>query len=290
MSRLRRPRPAGDAPDLWRWLVVPGALFLFFFFLWPLAEMAYRSVSEPSLGFGNYMRFLTTPSAVRSLETTIRVSLIVTLICVVVGYCYAYTLVGASPRVRALLLVAILLPAAVSLLVRTFAIEALIRDTGIINQALIRLGVIQDPLPLIRTPLGVSIGMMSLLLPYMVLPLYAVMARIDPEYITAASSLGASPLRAFVRIFLPMSLPGVLAGALIVFVSALGYYIVPSILGSGNDLFLSELVNYYIGRAEWGYGSAIGMILLLLMLVTLLAASRLVKVADAFGSMVAGDN
>jgi putative spermidine/putrescine transport system permease protein len=252
--------------------------------------MAFRSVSEPTFGTGNYTRFLATPSAVRSLETTIRVSLIVTLACIVIGYCYAYTLVGASPRLRAVLLVAVLLPAAVSLLVRTFAIEALIRDTGIINLALLKSGIIHDPLPLIRTPLGVSIGMLSMLLPYMVLPLYAVMVRIDPEYVIAASSLGASPRRAFMWIFLPMSLPGVLAGGLIVFVSALGYYVVPSILGSGNDLFLSELVNYYIGRAEWGYGSAIGMVLLLLMLVTLLTASRIVKVSDVFGSMVAGDS
>jgi putative spermidine/putrescine transport system permease protein len=252
--------------------------------------MIVRSITEPNLGLENYTRFLSTPSAVRSLITTVRISLVVTLACAVVGYCYAYAMVSATRRIRKILLVAVLLPAAVSVLVRTFAIEVVIRDTGIVNEALLGTGLIHRPVELIRTPVGVAIGMLSMLLPYMVLPLYTVMQRIDPEYVLAASILGAPPRWAFLRVFLPMSLPGVLAGSLIVFVSALGYYIVPSILGSGNDLFLSEQVNYYIGRAEWGYGSAIGIVLLLLMLMTLALASRFMKVGDAFGSMVGDES
>jgi hypothetical protein len=136
--------------------------------------------------------------------------------CLLIGYPFAYLMTVVPGRVAGLLAIAVLLPFWSSLLVRTFAWQVILRDTGIINRFLESLGVISEPLPLIRTTAGVIIGMSHILLPFMVLPIWAVMRRIDPEYSRAAANLGASPARAFVRVVLPLSLPGVLAGCLLV--------------------------------------------------------------------------
>jgi putative spermidine/putrescine transport system permease protein len=287
---LPRPRPLGRGRgrNFWGWLVLPGGALLVFFFVWPLGEMVAQSFTNPNVGFGNYSRFFSSHADISAIFTTFEVSALVTLICAVIGYCYAYTMVSASPRVRSILMVAVMFPAGVSLLVRIFAIEVLIQDVGPVNEALKRIGLIKQPLPLIGSDIGTSIGMVSILLPYMVLPMYAVMRRIDREYLLAASSLGANPVRALLRVYFPMSLPGVLTGSLIVFVSGIGYYIVPSILGSGSQLFMGQLVNLYFNEGEWGYGSAIAVVLLGLMLVVLVIASRFTKLSDAFGS-VAGE-
>jgi putative spermidine/putrescine transport system permease protein len=188
-------------------------------------------------------------------------------------------------RMAGLLLVAVLLPFWSSLLVRTFAWQVILRDTGIINSVLTGLGVISSPIPLIRTTLGVILGMSHILLPFMVLPIYAVMRRIDPEFGRAAANLGASPLRAFLRVFVPLSLPGVLAGCLLVFVLALGFYITPALLGGIRDQMISQLiVQQAQQRLDWGFASAMSVILMLITLVVLVVASRLVRLRDVFGS------
>ena len=279
----RRGRPAG-----WGLLVLPAALFMVLFFAWPLAQMIAQSFSDPAPGLGNYVRFEQTPSGVRSLFETLGTSALVTLICAVVGYVYAYAIRFASPRIAALLLFAVIFPAGVNLLVRTFALQVLLRDTGIINQLLLQLHLISQHLTLIRTEFAVALGMTCMLLPYMVLPLYSVMRSLNTEYLQAAASLGARPMVAFIRVFLPLSLPGVYAGSLIVFVAGLGFYVVPQLLGdNAGGRFLSQYTADYMANAEWGYGSAIGTVLLLVTLATLAGAARLLRVGDvlrlAFG-------
>jgi putative spermidine/putrescine transport system permease protein len=188
------------------------------------------------------------------------------------------------------LLIAVLLPFWSSLLVRTFAWQVLLRDTGVINRFLLDLGLISEPLTLIRTTGGVIIGMSHILLPFMVLPMYAVMRRIDPEYGRAAANLGASPLSAFLRIFLPLSLPGVLAGSLLVFVLALGFYITPALLGGLRDQMISQLIVQQIQqRLDWGFGTAMSVLLVGITLAVLFAASRAVRLRDVFGSSVGED-
>src|SRR4029453_13224444 len=212
--------------------VLPALVFLLVFFLAPLIDMSSRSVTEPAdAGFSNYAKFFDREAYVRVLTNTFWVAVLSTAVCLVIGYPFAYLMTVVPGRIAGLLAIAGLLPFWSSLLVRTFAWQVILRDTGIINRFLEGLGVISEPLPLIRTPAGVIIGMSHILLPFMVLPIWAVMRRIDPEYARAAANLGASPGRAFFRIVVPLSLPGVLAGSLLVFVLALGFYITPALVG-----------------------------------------------------------
>jgi ABC-type spermidine/putrescine transport system permease subunit I len=190
-------------------------------------------------------------------------------------------------RIAGLLLIAVLLPFWSSLLVRTFAWQVLLRDTGVINRFLLDLGVINEPLALIRTTGGVIIGMSHILLPFMVLPIYAVMRRIDPEFGRAAANLGASPFASFIRIFVPLSLPGVLAGCLLVFILALGFYITPALLGGLRDQMISQLIVQQIQqRLDWGFGTAMSVLLVVITLIILFISSRMIQLRDVFGSAV----
>jgi putative spermidine/putrescine transport system permease protein len=267
----------------WGWLVVPGVVFLGLFLVWPIGGIVGRSLTDPTTGIHNYEQFFQTSVELQSLRTTVTTSILITIICAIIGYIYSYVACRVGPRFRGFLLVAVLLPAWMSLLVRTFAFQLLLRDTGIINRFLEWTGIIHQPLPLIRTPVAVAIGMVNILLPFMVFPIYAGMRQIDPDYELAAATLGATPLRGHLKVFLPIAMPGVAAGSLLVFVSSLGFYITPALLGSGNDLFLSQLVQQHFSQLQWGYGSAIAIILIIFTIVAIGIASKFVKVSSVYG-------
>jgi putative spermidine/putrescine transport system permease protein len=285
-----RPRLslAGLRLDRWALLAVPAILFLVVFFLVPLLTMSVRSVTDPpGAGLSNYETFFAQQAYVRILINTFWVALLATVTCLLVGYPFAYLMTIAPGRVAGLLLIAVLLPFWSSLLVRTFAWQVILRDTGIINRFLLDVGLIQEPLTLIRTTLGVIIGMSHILLPFMVLPLYAVMRRIDPEFGRAAANLGATPTTAFLRVFLPLSLPGIVAGCLLVFILALGFYITPALLGGLRDQMISQLIVQQIQqRLDWGFGTAMSVLLVGITLVILFVMSRAVRLRDVFGSVV----
>jgi putative spermidine/putrescine transport system permease protein len=291
----RRPWPSlvGARPRFNRWsaLALPALVFLVVVFLIPLLAMALRSVTDPpGAGLANYEQFFSQDAYVRVLTNTFWIALLATLACLAIGYPFAYLMTVVPGRFAGLLLIAVLLPFWSSLLVRTFAWQVLLRDTGVINRFLLDLGLISEPLTLIRTTGGVIIGMSHILLPFMVLPMYAVMRRIDPEYGRAAANLGASPLSAFLRVFLPLSLPGVLAGSLLVFVLALGFYITPALLGGLRDQMISQLIVQQIQqRLDWGFGTAMSVLLVGITLAVLFAASRAVRLRDVFGSSVGED-
>jgi putative spermidine/putrescine transport system permease protein len=271
------PRAAG-ADAQWRWglLLVPAVAFVAVFFLVPLAEMVSRSLTEPSPA--NYSEFFETSAYLRVLGNTFRTALIVTACCVALGYPYAYAMRRAGRVGFALLALALLLPFWSSLLVRTFAWMTLLQDTGVINDALLSLGIVDEPVELIRNQLGVIIGMTHIMLPYMVLPLYAVMARIDLSLSEAAGGLGASPVRAFRRVFLPLSLPGLLAGALLVFVLSLGFYITPALLGGAEDVLIGQLIADQVTvNVNFGFASAIGIVLLVVTLLILALGARILR-------------
>lgn len=228
------------------------------------------------------MRFFETSSEVRSLLTTMKVAFLATVLSAIIGYIYAYTMVQSSKLVASLLMFAVVLPMGVSFLVRTFSLQAILRDTGLINQTLLTLGLIHKPLPLIRNTFAVSVGIISMELPFMVLPMYNSMVQINKKLLLAGEGLGAPPLRVFIDIFFPLSLPGILAGCLIVFVTSLAYYIVPQLLGSGSALFLSQdVANWILTQAEFGYGAAIGVILLFLSLGVVVVASFFIDIDKA---------
>ena len=287
------PSLVGGRPRVNRWsvLALPAVVFLVAVFLIPLLAMTLRSVNDPpGAGLSNYQQFFTQGAYVRVLTNTFWIALLATVSCLVIGYPFAYLMTIVSGRVAGLLLIAVLLPFWSSLLVRTFAWQVLLRDTGVINRILLDLGVISEPLTLIRTTLGVILGMSHILQPFMVLPIYAVMRRIDPEFSRAAANLGASPATAFLRIFVPLSLPGVLAGCLLVFVLALGFYITPALLGGLKDQMISQLIVQQIQqRLDWGFGTAMGVLLVAITLAFLFAASRAVRLQDVFGSGIGED-
>jgi ABC-type spermidine/putrescine transport system permease subunit I len=282
---LDRIRPRADG---WSVLALPAVVFLGAFFLVPLVAMSVRSVTDPpGAGLANYEQFFGEAAYVRVLLNTFWIALLATVACLVIGYPFAYLMTIVPGRVAGLLLIAVLLPFWSSLLVRTFAWQVILRDTGIINRFLLDLGAISEPLTLIRTTGGVIAGMTHILLPFMVLPLFAVMRRIDPEYGRAAANLGASPISAFLRIFVPLSLPGVLAGCLLVFILALGFYITPALLGGLRDQMISQLIVQQIQqRLDWGFGTAMSVLLVGITLVILFVASRAIRLRDVFGSVV----
>lgn len=198
------------------------------------------------------------------LGRTFWIGALVTLLCMLLGYPLAYLIASAPPRLAGLLTLFVLLPFWTSLLVRTTAWMVILQENGIINQLLLWSGLIEKPLRLIFNRLGVIITMVHVLLPFFVLPLLAVMRGIRPDTVRAARSLGASPMRAFLRIYLPQSYPGIAAGALLVFISAIGYYITPALVGGAEDQMLSYLIAYYTNSsANWGLASALGVLLLL---------------------------
>lgn len=281
-SPARPPAPV----NRWALLVLPAAVFLVVFYVVPLIDMSARSVTEPpGAGLSNYARFFEQEAYVRVLANTFWIAVVTTVACLMIGFPFAYLMAIVPGRIAGLLLIAVLLPFWSSVLVRTFAWQVILRDTGIINNFLVDVGVVAEPLPLVRTTTGVIIGMTHILLPFMVLPIWAVLRRIDPEYSRAAANLGASPATAFRRVVMPLSLPGVLAGCLLVFVLALGFYITPALLGGPRDQMISQLIVDQVQRQlNWGFAAAMSVLLMAATFAILFAASRFVRLRDVFAS------
>jgi putative spermidine/putrescine transport system permease protein len=210
---------------------------------------------------------------------TLRVALTITLLCILLGYPVAYVLANAPARTANLLIILVLLPFWTSVLVRATAWIALLQANGVINSLLITLGLTTDPLQLLYTETATVVTMTHILLPFMILPLYSVMKGIDPSYMRAALSLGARPLPAFFRVYLPMSAPGLSAGALIVFIISVGYYIIPALVGGPDGQMISNLIAFHMQRSNnWELAAALGTLLLGLILILYWIYDRLVGI------------
>jgi putative spermidine/putrescine transport system permease protein len=207
---------------------------------------------------------------------TLWTSAMVTFWCLVIGLPYAMIAASVQGWKRAVLLGAVLLPLWTSLLVRTAAWMIILQDNGIINQTLLALGITSEPLVLIYNRFGVVLAMTHVLLPFMVLPIFSVLLTVPANLMIAAASLGAHPFRAFLRVLLPLSLRGVISGALLVFMSSIGYYITPALLGGASDQMVSSVIAFYAtGSANWSMAAALGLILLILTLVLYAVYNRL---------------
>jgi putative spermidine/putrescine transport system permease protein len=288
-ARVARPA-GGPLVNRWAALTVPVLAFLLVCFLVPLVIMSARSITDLPQGaedpLTNFRRFFGAEANLRVLGNTFWIAAVSSVACLLIGYPYAYLMTIAPPKVTGLLLIAVLVPFWSSLLVRTYAWQVILRDTGLINETLLGWGVIGQPLDLYQTTTGVLLGMTQVLLPYMVLPLFTTMARIDPELTKAAANLGASPARAFIRVFFPLSIPGVLAGSLLVFVLALGFYITPALLGSPRDTMISAFIATRVQQQlDWGLAATMGLVLMALAFLVLLLASRVIRVRDVFGAL-----
>ncbi|WP_182083985.1 ABC transporter permease [Aureimonas sp. ME7] len=209
----------------------------------------------------------------------------ITLCCLLIGLPYAMLMAAVTGWKRNLLLMAVLLPLWTSLLVRTAAWFILLQDQGVINGALQALGLASGPLPLIFNRTGVVVAMTHVLLPFMVLPIYSVLNTIPKTLMPAAASMGAPPLKAFRRILLPLAMPGILSGSLLVFMVAIGYYITPALVGGPNDQMISSIIAFYaLQTANWGMAGALGLILLVVTTVLYVVYGRLSRGSTPVGA------
>src|SRR5918998_5331033 len=285
--------------EQWRYLLllVPGVVFLIIFYGYPVAAMLSRSFTDPALGLQNFEPLVQARSTIdvlglsipmnayiRIFGITLQIALVTTLATLALGYPVAYALSSTSPGRANLLMILVLIPFWTSILVRSYAWMVLLGQEGIINEALIAAGVLSEPRKMLNTRLAVYLGMIHILLPFMILPLYAVMRGIDRNLLRAAGNLGAPPSAVFRRIFLPLSLPGVAAGCLLVFILALGFYITPALLGGQRDVMISMLIQQQVTQLNWGFGAALALVLLVMALAIYLLFTRLLGGERVFGS------
>ncbi|HSC98833.1 MAG TPA: ABC transporter permease [Casimicrobiaceae bacterium] len=267
-------------------LCAPALLLVLVTMLLPIAWLFSLSFAadDGTLSLVHYRRMLEQPSYARIFVMTFKVSLVTTGICVAFGYPLAYVLSQLPRRAANLCLIAVMLPFWTSLLVRTYAWLVLLQRQGLINSWGIRLGLWDEPLALVNNLSGTLVGMVHIMLPFLVLPLLGTMRSIDHDYIKAAANLGASPTRAFWSVFFPLSLPGLFAGALIVFIICLGFYVTPAVLGGGKVIMVSNQIASDIELFfNWGAASSLGVVLLALTLAFLYVASRLTRLEHLVG-------
>jgi len=219
----------------------------------------------------------------RLLWRTVEISLQVALLCLLLGYPTAYVLSALPRRWCNLLMICVMLPFWTSLLVRTTAWVILLQGNGPVNGMLMWLRLVSEPLHLVFNRVGVLTAMVHVQLPFMILPLYSIMRSISPTHVRAAQSLGASPRVAFLRVYLPQTLPGVAAGTLLVFIMALGYYITPALVGGADDQMISYFIAYYLNEVvNWGMASALGALLLVATLILVALLGRMTGGRRAF--------
>ncbi|MBW2058427.1 MAG: ABC transporter permease [Deltaproteobacteria bacterium] len=268
----------------WLLLLLGPVLLLLTFYAYPIARMLTISFFDPDFTLKHYMHFFKIPAYSRVLVETFKMAASVTVFCLVLGYPVAYLLANIPPRVRNLLMILVILPFMTAILVRTYAWMVILGRNGLVNQFLIKSGITSSPLKLMHNLFGVYVGMVQILLPFMIFPLYSVMVGIDKGLMKAAENLGANPVQVFLRIFLPLSLPGVGGGGLLVFIIALGFFITPALLGGVSDVMISMFIETQVNTLlNWGFASAMSVILLIITLVLFSVYTRYFGVDRTFG-------
>ena len=261
-------------------LLVAAVLFI------PVGWLFWLSLFDAAGQFTleNYERMFQSRAYIKTFRTTFKISFVATGVCVLIGYPLAYLLSQLPRRAANIGLIFVILPFWTSLLVRTYAWLVLLQRKGLINTWLIDVGLIDQPLKLVHNFTGTVIGMVHILLPFLVLPLYGAMKTIDRDYLRAASNLGASPVGVFWRVFFPLSLPGLFAGIVLVFVLSLGFYVTPALLGGGRvqmwAMRIEKSINLY---SNWGAASALGVVLLVVALALLYGLNKLFRLERLYG-------
>jgi putative spermidine/putrescine transport system permease protein len=243
-------------------LVAPATLAIVVLFVIPIGYVLLLSVTDPSVSLAHYRRLFTVPLYTNVMINTFRTSLVVTLACLALGYPLAYVMARRNDAIAAILLLAVGLSFWTGFVVRTYAWLVILGNKGPVSALYAAAGWGRPP-QLLFTSFSSTLGMTHVLLPYMVLALYGVMRKIDPSYLRAAEGLGAPPWRGFLDVFLPLSLPGVVNGCVLVFTMCLGFYITPILLGTPKDMMISQLISQQIeDLLAWGFASAIAVVLL----------------------------
>jgi putative spermidine/putrescine transport system permease protein len=243
------------------------AIILLAFFALPVLMLLSRSVTEPELGFQNYLTLFGTPTYARILFNTFLVATLVTVITVAIAFPISWGLTVFPRRVAGVVFAVILLSMWTNLLARTYAWMVLLQRTGPINRILMDLGLIDQPLSLVNNLVGVTVGMVYIMLPFMVLPLYGVLSKLDPAIFQAAALCGASRGQAVRLVLWPLARPGIASGALMVFVMSLGYFVTPALLGGTANMMVAELIAQQVqSLVNWGMGGALAFVLLVVTL------------------------
>lgn len=246
---------------------LPALLLLLAFFVIPVAALLSRSVTEPELGLHNYRTLLGSATYLQIFLNTFMVSAVVTLITVLIAFPVSWALAIMPPRLSSVIFAIILLSMWTNLLARTYAWMVLLQQTGLVNRILMGIGLTDRPLQLTNNLVGVTIGMVYIMLPFMILPLYGVIRKIDPAVLQAAALCGATRGQALRRVLLPLAAPGIASGALMVFVMSLGYFVTPALLGGTSNMMVAELIVQQIqSLVNWGMGGAAAFVLLVITL------------------------
>lgn len=265
-------------------LLIPGLLIVGGLLLLPLGWLLGLSLIEggaPSLI--HYRRLLEDPSYAKSFLLTFQIAGTVTVIAILLGYPLCYWMLRLPTLWQRLAMICVLIPFWTSLLVRTYAWLVLLQRRGLVNESLQGFGLIEQPLALMYNVTGTTIGMTHILLPFLVLPLFASMQRIDQDLLRAAAALGATPAFVFWKVFFPLSLPGLTAGALLVFVLSIGYYVTPQLLGGGTTVMVGQLIQRNVELfSSWGAASAVSIVLLVIVLGLFWLMNRLVPLDRVF--------
>ncbi len=249
--------------------ITPLLVLMVLAFNLPIIYMLMRGFTARGGGFTleHYERLMDTPVYLRVLGNTLRVSIVATLVNVAIGYPLAYWMRGLSPRAQFIAVSLVIVPFWISILVRTYAWIVVLGNNGMVNRLLMWTGLTDAPVSFLYNELGVMIGMANVLLPFLVLPLFAAMLRIDDRLMQAAASMGAPPHTIFLKVFLPLTLPALAAGALLVFILCLGFYVTPAILGGGKVPMISNLLDILINQIpRWEQASAVSTLLLIVTL------------------------
>ena len=232
----------------------------------------------------HYQRMIDSPAYFKIFRQTFEISIVVTVLALVLGYPLAYLMSQLPRRAANLCLVLVFIPFWTSLLVRTYAWLVLLQRKGLINAWLLDLGIVDAPIRLVHNYTGTVIGMLHIMLPFMVLPTYNALKNIDRTYLLAAANLGATPVRAFWTIFFPLSLPGVIAGSLLVFILCLGFYVTPALLGGGKVTMVSmQIFQNAALYFDWGAASALGVVLLAVTVVLFVVIGRALPIERLMG-------
>lgn len=282
--------PVVRRPDARQWAIAVPFLWLGLFLLVPFLLVLKISFSDVQFGVPPYLPIATLRDETLTLAlhvrgyvllftdslyaavylNSVKIALITTLCCIVIGYPMAYHIARARPAIRNLLLLGVILPFWTSLLLRVYAWVGILRNDGLLNTLLMTLGIIDSPLEIYRTDLAVYIGLVYAYLPFFILPLYASLVKSDVRLLEAAYDLGARPWSAFLRITLPLSMPGVIAGAMLVFIPSVGEYVIPEMLGGANTLMMGRVMwNEFFNNADWPMAAAVTCVMVLLLLVPL---------------------
>jgi len=264
-------------------LLAPLLIVLTLLFVAPIFEVLFRSVYNEGFTLQYYAQLFENPAYLKVIYLTFRMVAVVTAVSLLLGYPLAYVMVSMPPRTAAIMRALVVVPLLTSVIVRSYAWMVLLGTNGVVNSTLIQIGLTDTPVKFLYNFGGVIIGMVYVMLPFMVLTLESVMRNIDNSLVRAAHNLGAGRWGAFRRVFLPLSLPGVAGGCLLVFIMSLGYYITPALLGGPEDMVIAMLIATQVEFSmNWSFASALAVLLLVITLGAFLAFNRMLRLQQLF--------